>query len=179
MIFSATGKSVEDTIVDATDEVREVMVEQDTAIIATCEELILSAAKNYVETGDYETFKQTVETQLSVMAGEISMNFTTTTENITNVDGELQSFLTTFSKFIKFTSETAITIGSGNSEVTLEIDNETGIVFKKNGVQFGWWDGVDFHTGNIVVEVNERAQFGNFAYIPRSDGSLSFLKVGE
>ena len=177
--WTPAPEDVDDAIIDASDSIRETMVEQDTAIVATCEELIMSAAKNYVETGDYETFKETVETQLSVMAGEISMNFTSTTENIANVDGELQSFLTTFSKFIKFTSETAITIGSGNSEITLEIDNDTGIVFKKNGVQFGWWDGVDFHTGNIVVEVNERAQFGNFAYIPRSDGSLSFLKVGE
>jgi hypothetical protein len=52
------------------------------------------------------------------------------------------------------------------------------IVFKKNGEPFGWWDGVDFHTGNIVVEVNERAQLGDFAFVPRSNGSLSFLKVG-
>lgn len=95
------------------------------------------------------------------------------------------SFLNKFSKYIRFmedengnVSDTAMTIGSGDSAITLEIDNELGLVFKKNGVRFGWWDGVDFHTGNIVVDVNERAQFGNFAYIPRSDGSLSFLKVG-
>jgi hypothetical protein len=52
------------------------------------------------------------------------------------------------------------------------------ISFKKNGQQFGWWDGTDFHTGNIIVDVDERAQFGDFAFIPRSDGSMSFLKVG-
>ena len=57
------------------------------------------------------------------------------------------------------------------------LDNDM-IRFTKNGQEFGWWDGVDFHTGNIVVEVNERAQFGNFAFIPRSNGSLDFLKVG-
>ena len=62
--------------------------------------------------------------------------------------------------------------------LTLTIENDM-IVFKKNGEPRGWWDGVDFHTGNIVVNVNERAQFGNFAYIPRSDGSLMFLKVGD
>lgn len=94
-----------------------------------------------------------------------------------SIDDDLQQFLTKFAKYITFASDTAITIGSGDNTITLEIDNETGIVFKKNGEQFGWWDGVDFHTGNIVVEVNERAQFGNFAYVPRSDGSLSFLKV--
>jgi hypothetical protein len=51
------------------------------------------------------------------------------------------------------------------------------ISFKKGGQQFGWWDGTDFHTGNIIVDVDERAQFGNFAFIPRADGSLMFLKV--
>lgn len=176
--LETTLEDVEQDIIDATDSVRETMIEQDTNIVSTCEELILSATERYVETGDYDEFKQSIEAQLSVMANEISMNFTNTTSSISEVDGELQSFLTTFSKYIKFSSDTAITIGSGDNSIVLEIDNETGIVFKKNGVQFGWWDGVDFHTGNIVVEVNERAQFGNFAFVPRSDGSLSFLKIG-
>ena len=60
--------------------------------------------------------------------------------------------------------------------MNLSLDNDL-IIFKKNGQQFGWWDGVDFHTGNIVIDVTERAQFGNFAFVPRSNGSLSFMKV--
>lgn len=67
---------------------------------------------------------------------------------------------------------------SSNSVISLSIENDM-IAFKKNGEQFGWWDGEDFHTGNIIVDVNERAQFGNFAFIPRRDGSLMFLKVGD
>lgn len=47
-----------------------------------------------------------------------------------------------------------------------------------DSVAFGSWNGTDFYTGNIIVRVTERAQFGNFAFIPRTDGSLSFLKVG-
>ncbi len=69
-----------------------------------------------------------------------------------------------------------LTIGAGENSMSLRIDNDL-IIFEKNGVQFGWWDGVNFHTGNIMIEVNDRAQFGNFAFVPRSDGSLSFLKV--
>lgn len=100
-------------------------------------------------------------------------------ENLKAVDDKVDTFTGKFSKYIRFLeNDTGIVIGSGDSAITLELDNKTGIIFKKNGVQFGWWDGVDFHTGNIVVDVEERAQFGNFAYIPRSDGSLSFLKVG-
>lgn len=170
-------KDIEETRQNVSSVRNEIFTES-TSIINTCNEIILSALESYVETGDYDQFKQTVEAELKVMSDKISINFTNTTDQINNVNGDLQEFLTKFSKYIEFASETAITIGSGDSTITLEIDNETGIVFKKNGVQFGLWDGVDFHTGNIVVEVNERAQFGNFAFVPRSDGSLMFLKVG-
>lgn len=64
------------------------------------------------------------------------------------------------------------------NSMSLSVDNNL-ISFMKGTEQFGWWDGDDFHTGNIKIEVTERAQFGNFAYVPRSDGSLSFLKVAN
>lgn len=99
----------------------------------------------------------------------------------TAIDG-LQEFKTNAGQYIQFSMDPehpAITIGSTDNakQLTLEIDDD-GIRFKKNGEDIGYWDGDNFHTGNIVVEVNERAQFGNFAYVPRKDGSLSFLKVG-
>ncbi len=161
-----------------TSQVRNQLLIKMTQLVNDCEKIIMTALESYVETSNYEEFKQTVQAQLAIMADEISMNFTTTTEQINNVDGDLQAKFTQLYKHIKFSGETAITIGSGDSAITLEIDNETGIVFKKNGVQFGLWDGENFYTGNIVVRLNERAQFGNFAFVPRSDGSLSFLKVG-
>lgn len=162
----------------AVSYVKNQQIIQATQLINDCRQIIMSALEAYVETSDHEEFKRTVEAQFEIMSDQINMNFTTTTEQISNVDGDLQSKFTELYKYIKFSGETAITIGSGNSAITLEIDNEKGIVFKKNGVQFGLWDGVDFYTGNIVVNVNERAQFGNFAFVPRSDGSLEFLKVG-
>lgn len=161
---------------EQTSVVQQTVLEQRTAVMNDCEKIILSALESYVETGNYNEFKKTVETQLEILADNISMNFTITTENINNVAGDLQAEVTQRKKHITF-SENGITIGAGENAMTLELDNNM-IKFKKNGQQFGWWDGVDFHTGNIVVDVNERAQFGNFAFIPRSDGSLMFLKVG-
>lgn len=144
----------------------------------TIERILLSVEDVYVKNTTHEEFKESISAELSVLASEISMKFVTATEQITTVDGDLQSKFAQLYKYIQFSGDTAISIMSGNSEITLEIDNEKGISFKKNGVQFGLWDGENFYTGNIVVQVNERAQFGNFAFIPRSDGSLMFLKVG-
>lgn len=175
--WTPAPEDVDEEIDDVNDSLMEVIHEQYTDIIAESNQIILAALASYVTTGDHEAFKSTVETQLSVMAGEISMNFTTTTEQIQSVDGDLQTKFEEVYKHIQF-DENGITISSGENALQLTLDNDM-ISFSKNGTQFGWWDGVDFHTGNIVVEVNERAQFGNFAFIPRSDGSLQFLKVGE
>ena len=158
-----------------TTKVKNRVLTQQTTMVNTCNEIILGALESYVETGDYEEFKSTVESQLQILADEIELKFTENTTEIDNVNGDLQETNTTLSKYFEFTID-GLVIKSGESAITLHIDNDM-IVFKKNGEQFGWWDGVDFHTGNIVVEVNERAQFGNFAFVPRSDGSLSFLKV--
>lgn len=109
------------------------------------------------------------------------------TKNVEDEFDDVAKFRNKFSKYIRFMedengdpSDTALVIGSGDSAITLEIDNESGIIFRKKGEPepFGRWDGEDFYTGNIVVEVNKRAQLGNFAFTPRDDGSLSFVKVG-
>lgn len=77
-------------------------------------------------------------------------------------------------------------VGEGESSVQLRVGTvvESGtatncISFVRGGQRLGWWDGVDFYTGNIKVKVSQRAQFGIFAFIPRRGGSLSFKKVQE
>lgn len=173
MIFSATGKTVDDTIGD----VQTSFSQQNAETIAACNEAIGNALEGYVENGDYTEFKETVQAQLALMSDRITMNFNTTIEEITSVDGEVNSKFTELYKYINF-SQDGIEIGADENALKLVLDNDM-IQFVQNGVVKGWWDGNDFHTGNIMVDVSERAQFGNFAFIPRSDGSLMFLKVND
>lgn len=155
---------------------KSVLAECESRISATSDGILSSVSESYVHTDEYGTYKEYVESQLQQTKDLIEMTFSSSSSD-SRID-QLEEYKTVLEKFIRFTGETAITIGSDTSDITLEIDNEKGIIFKKNGEEFGSWDGNDFHTGNIMVEVNERAQFGNFAFIPRPDGSLSFLKVG-
>lgn len=173
--WTPAPEDVNQSISDAANNVREEITEQNTSIINTCSSIILSALESYVETSNYDEFKSMVETQLSIMAGEITMNFASTTGRIDDVNSGLQSEVSKWNKYITFT-EDGINISAGKNAMSIRIDNDI-IRFEKDGGVYGWWDGIDFHTGNIVVDVNERAQFGNFAYVPRSDGSLSFLKI--
>jgi hypothetical protein len=148
---------------------------QITEVIQTCEQIILAATETLVETSDFETYKETVRSELEILAGQINLKFTETMESIEDVNGDLQKTTETLAKYFEFTVN-GLTIKAGENSMSLLLDNDM-ISFQKNGQQFGWWDGVDFHTGNIIIEVNERAQFGNFAAIPRSNGGLSWLKV--
>lgn len=169
--MQATIIGQQQTITQLTETVRN----QATEIIKNAEAIILSALEEYATTTDLEAFKQTTSSQLALMSTELSLKFTETTEHIVNIEGDLQKTMETLTKHFDFTID-GLTIKAGENTMSLRLDN--GIIsFQKNGQQFGWWDGVDFHTGNIVIDVNERAQFGNFAAIPRSTGNLSWLKV--
>lgn len=161
---------------DIEQDVKTSIVTLETHITNNSETIKLMAEKDYVETSTFNGYKQTVEkniASLEVEAEAIDLKFESKTTEIIN---NTETKFTEFYKYFTFT-ENGLEIRSSDSVITLEIDNDM-IVFKKNGARFGWWDGENFHTGNIVVEVNERAQFGNFAFVPRSSGSLSFLKVG-
>lgn len=171
-------KDIEETRTE-TVEVKNQVIQQTTTVLNTCEEIILGALTEFTETGNYSEFKKATESALKVMSDEITMKFSETTTSVNNVNGDLQKTVEKIEKYFDFTLENGLIIKTGNgNEMQIQVDNDL-ISFKKDGEQFGWWDGVDFHTGNIIVAVNERAQFGNFAFVPRSDGSLAFLKVGD
>ena len=159
------------------EQVRGTLAEKESEILTSAEGITLQHLERFTTKDEYGTFKTSTEAALDLENGEIGMRFNRTEERITSVDSDMQSKFNTLQKFITFT-ENGIQISAGNNSMALELDNDI-ISFKKNGTQFGYWDGVNFHTGNIAVDVDERAQFGNFAFIPRSDGSLMFLKVGD
>lgn len=176
LVFSDyTWKKFTEDVDQELEDIRRTIIAQYTELINTSEQIILTALVSYAETKDLEALQQTVSAQLQVLADEISMVFTETTDRVVEVDGDLQRTVETLSKHFDFSTD-GLTIKAGEHSMSLKLDNGM-ISFQRDGQQFGWWDGVDFHTGNIVVDVNERAQFGNFAAIPRSNGSLSWLKV--
>ena len=147
-----------------------------TAAIQTSESIVFTALERYVETSNYETFQKTVENEFKLLSEALILRFTEATEETREVDGDLQQTRELLTKYFEF-NQNGLAIKAGENTMTLSLDNDM-IIFEKNGQQFGWWDGVDFHTGNIVIGVTERAQFGSFAFIPRENG-ISFLEVGD
>ena len=145
-----------------------------TTLIQQTSETIRFEVENAYTTNDELT--ERLATVFTQFEDQFLFEFEKLEETVTENDTEARQKLNEIYSYISFEGGNIVLGASGNS-ITLTLENDM-IVFKNNGARFGWWDGTDFHTGNIVVETNERAQFGNFAFIPRSNGSLSFLKVG-
>lgn len=152
-----------------------------TQITSDCSAMIFSALEDYAKTSNLEEFKQTFESQLAIMADNIALTFKQHTEQITDVNGDLQAVIQNLTKHFLFGLNGMIIRADEYNVMQIIVDNDL-ISFTKNGRQFGWWDGVNFHTGNIFIDVDEQATFGAFSWIPRkeADGtkSLVFLMTG-
>lgn len=85
--------------------------------------IILSALENYVETGDFGSYKEEVSTKLSVLTDQLSIDITNVTERIDKVDGDLQSKYSEITKAFRFTSDGLI-IGETGNEILLRLDND-------------------------------------------------------
>lgn len=176
--WSPAPEDHEQLVSDTANQTNQFIKDQTDAVRDSCEAMVDDATKDLIPKSEFESYKEIVETRFKVETDGIDMEFYAVNDAIKGVNNELDDKFTELYKYITF-DEHGITIGSGDSAITLQLDNSAGIIFRKNGKRFGLWDGTDFYTGNIVVRVEERAQLGNFAYVPRSDGSLSFLKVGD
>lgn len=148
-----------------------------TTSIQTSEGFTLEALKSYTTQTEFGSYKVEVEGKFKLEADSAALNFEEVRESVKVVNGDLEKTVEKLEKHFDFSLENGLVIRGGPNDMSLRLDNGL-ILFEKNGEPFGWWDGTDFHTGNIVIAVEERAQFGNFAFVPRSNGSLSFLKVG-
>lgn len=163
-----------------------------TTISRSVDDITLSANQQYQKIeGDMITLEENLKTEFEVTARGVAIEVNASTaEKVEDLDGVIRTELTDRQKFFDFGENGLIirstkTDGSVN-EIKLLVDNN-GIGFYKGEIdgsdltknRFGFWDGENFYTGNIVVDVDERAQFGNFAFVPRRNGSLSFLKVRD
>ncbi len=152
--------------------------EQYTTIMRDTEAVTVEALKSYVKTDELAEYETTVSSRFTVAADQMSMEFEETNKAISEVDDKYNPQYENLKKHIEF-SLNGIDIRSSDGEAKKSINvDDDGITLRKNGVVKGYWDGDYFYTGNLVIRLEERAQFGNFAYVPRSNGNVSCLKVG-
>lgn len=153
-------------------------VNEKTSSIEQSNEIIkLEVAENTVSQDEYNRFSETVRNILAMDENGTTMIFNTINEAISQVDGQAQSNYNNILKYIRFENGSII-LGEVDNQITLTLENDR-IMFMQNGVEVAHLSDNNLYIGNAIIKAGGRLQLGNFAFVPRSDGSLSFLKVGD
>lgn len=139
----------------------------------TSESIKLEVSETYATNGEVT---EAVSSSMTQLSDSFTFTFSELKTVVDEYDAEMRAHIVEQESYIRMKDGDLILGKNAEGSMVLTLENDL-IVFKKNGATFGWWDGVDFHTGNIVIEVSERAQLGNFAAVPRKNGHLSWLKV--
>lgn len=123
------------------------------------------------------TFQNTIRNILQMNADGTTMLFQNITEEINRVENSTSTKYSEIVKYIRFI-DGKIVIGIQGDPFFVEIDNSK-ISFKQNGVQVAYMSNNNLYVGNAVIKAGGKLQLGNFAFVPRSNGNLSLLKVGD
>lgn len=121
--IESTRQEISERVDESSSQVIQATHQQITDLQQNVNSIILSALENYVETGDFDSYKEEVSTKLSVLTDQLSIDITKVTERIDKVDGDLQSKYSEITKAFRFTSDGLI-IGETSNEILLRLDND-------------------------------------------------------
>lgn len=147
-------------------EIQNMVMEQSTAVVSTCEDIILAALQSYVETSNYDAFKETVQTQLQVLADQLSVQITETVQRIEDVDGDLQEKFNTITKYFTFEID-GMTVGQVDNPNKVVIDNdEISILVNDSVVQR-----FDSNGKALIPELSVTRALNLFGFLVEQDES--------
>lgn len=121
--IESARQEISERVDESSSQVIQATHQQITDLQQNVNSIILSALESYVETGDFDSYKEEVSTKLSVLTDQLSIDITKVTERIDKVDGDLQSKYSEITKAFRFTSDGLI-IGETGNEILLRLDND-------------------------------------------------------
>ena len=138
----------------------------------TSEALMLEVSEQYATNGDIETVIRTTMTQLS---DSFEFLFYQLEEKVDTNGAETRTQFEELEKYIRF-EDGNIILGESGNEITLRIENDR-ISFLDAGAEVAYFsnklltvlDGSFLHSLSV----------GSFRFLPRENGNLSLVKVGE
>ena len=144
------------------------------AQIAATSESITSTVMNEVYLkGDTDALIESVSTQVTQTAEDIEIRFTDFSQDINAVVAGQDAQFEEISKYIRFVDGNII-LGEEGNTLTLRIDNDR-ISFLDSSMEVAYFSNNKLHVTD--GEFLHSLQLGNFAFLPRENGNLSFTKL--
>lgn len=163
-------------------EIKEIVQEQmtqNTSILQSAQQIIMTAMEDYVRTQDFVALQNMIQTSFSIMAGTIEANFTETASRISSLNGETSQQFESARSFIRLISS-GIVIGKSTSAIKLKLENDVLYFFSGSEDSVTTDSAIAyFSSGKLYVndvQVLSSLRIGGYAWVPES-GNLNFKKI--
>ncbi len=163
-------------------EIKEIVQEQltqNTSILQSAQQIIMTALEDYVRTQDFVALQNMIQTSFSIMAGTIEANFTETASRISTLNGETSQQFESVRSFIRLISS-GIVIGKSTSAIKLKLENDVLYFFSGSEDSVSTDSAIAyFSSGKLYVndvQVLSSLRIGGYAWVPES-GNLNFKKI--
>ena len=160
-----------DLDVDAVTQ--KVMGQVNSVIAQNSSEILLQVSENYYLKDETDTLIASLNTEFSQTKDEFNFKFNQFSQNINDVAAGVDAEFEQWKKYIRF-KDGNIILGEEGNEITLRIENDK-ILFLQNGAQVAYFTNRKLYVTD--GEFLNSLKIGNFAFIPRANGNLSFKKV--
>lgn len=158
---------------DLATQLNNAKAEFSSQIVKTADSIKQEVSTTYYAKKDGEKLAERA-TKLEQDSQSWTFNFESLTKQLAGLDKEQKENYARILKYIRF-EDGNIILGESDNALTLTIQNDK-IVFKQSDKELAY-----FTNGKLYVtdgEFTQSLRIGNYAFVPRSNGSLDFKKVG-
>ena len=144
-----------------------------TSIEASASEISMHVAENFYTKDDYDQLISSLSTEFTQTKEEFNFQFNQFYQDLEAVSSNTEAQFESISKYIRFVDGNII-LGEDGNELILRIQNDR-ISFLESNVEVAYLSNNKLYVTD--GEYLNSLKLGKFAFIPRSNGNLSFKKI--
>lgn len=154
-------------------QIEETYQELVTSIEASSNEISMQVAENYYTKDESDAQISSISTEFSQTKDEFNFQFNQFTQDLQDVSANTSAEFESIYKYIRFVDGNII-LGEDGNELTLKIQNDR-ISFLESNVEVAYFSNKKLYVND--GEYINSLKLGKFAFIPRTNGNLSFKKI--
>lgn len=139
----------------------------------TADNITLAVSESYTLKEDAEAMVSEVRTEVGIVKDSFDITFTQFSADLEAVAAGTDAEFEEIRKYIRFT-DGKILLGEVGNELELQIANDR-ISFLQDGAEVAYFSNRKLYVTD--TQILHSLQLGNFAFMPRANGNLSFKKI--
>lgn len=171
--FDTLVETVQNTSAEVKIVQNDIYDTMSSSIQQSTNEIKTQVAQEYYLKSNADELISSVNTQLAQTNTEFQFRFNEFQQNINDIQSGTDAQFQQINKYIRFVDGNII-LGEDGNQITLKIQNDR-ISFLENGVEVAYFANRKLYVND--GEFINSLKLGNYAFVPRANGNLSFKKV--